>query len=283
VKLLIKIVLFFLIIYDATAKSQFEISVSPTKIYQGDIFELFIKSKSDIENITLDYIEKNIPCFKIDNDFSCLIGVDLETKPDNYKIKLNFDLKSGVKLIEEIKIKIRKKNFKVSIFTVPKEKDTFTPELLAQIKKEEKEILDIFKNINSQKYWDKPFVKPVTTIVKANFGDKRIINNEPRNPHSGIDFKGDIGMPVKAVNNGNVKLIGNYFFSGNTIIIDHGLGLYSMYFHLNKFNSNLGDIIKKGDIIGYVGATGRATGPHLHFGLRLNNSRVDPLKIFEIK
>lgn len=115
------------------------------------------------------------------------------------------------------------------------------------------------------------------------FGHRRFINGEPRNPHSGADYSGERGRPVLAVNSGKVVLVMDHFFSGNSVFIDHGLGIYSMYFHLAKVDVAEGQTVKKGERIGEVGSTGRATGPHLHLGYRINGARVDPRSVLKLE
>ncbi|RUA05915.1 MAG: M23 family peptidase [Gammaproteobacteria bacterium] len=120
------------------------------------------------------------------------------------------------------------------------------------------------------------FLRPVPGITTSPFGIKRIYNGQPRNPHTGVDYAGDTGTPIKAPANGKVILAGKYFFNGNAIFLDHGQGLISVYIHMNKRIAKQGQMVKKGDIIGTIGQTGRATGPHLHWGVYLNRTVVNP-------
>jgi murein DD-endopeptidase MepM/ murein hydrolase activator NlpD len=118
--------------------------------------------------------------------------------------------------------------------------------------------------------------------MAGTFGLKRTINGQPRNPHSGEDIYAPEGTTVATSNDGIVTLIGDFFFSGKSIVIDHGLGLYTMYFHLSEVRVGQGEKVSKGQTIGLVGATGRATGPHLHWGARLNGARVNPFSLVKI-
>ena len=114
------------------------------------------------------------------------------------------------------------------------------------------------------------------------FGSRSVFNGQPRNPHSGADFRAAEGTPIAAPNAGKVVLTGDTYFSGGSVILDHGWGLYSYFAHLSKILVEEGDLIELGQVVGRAGATGRVTGPHLHWTLRLCGARVDPLSVIEI-
>ncbi|MFM5073037.1 peptidoglycan DD-metalloendopeptidase family protein [Aeromonas hydrophila] len=120
------------------------------------------------------------------------------------------------------------------------------------------------------------FDKPVEGPLSSPFGLRRFFNGEERNPHSGLDFAVGAGTPIKSPAAGKVILIGNYFFNGNTVFVDHGQGLISMFCHMSKVDVKLGQSLPRGGIVGRVGATGRATGPHMHWNVSLNDARIDP-------
>lgn len=108
-----------------------------------------------------------------------------------------------------------------------------------------------------------------------------MFNNTLKSYHSGTDFRAAIGTPIKAINDGIVKISKDRFYAGGSVVIDHGAGIYSQYYHLSKMNVKVGDIVKKGDIVGLSGDTGRVSGPHLHFGIMVNNNQVNPLNFIE--
>lgn len=118
--------------------------------------------------------------------------------------------------------------------------------------------------------------RPVPGRLSSPFGFRRVFNGQPRNPHSGLDFAAPAGTPIKAPAAGKVILTGDYFFNGKTVFVDHGQGMISMFCHLSAIDVKVGDTLARGEVLGKVGATGRATGPHLHWNVSLNDARVDP-------
>lgn len=143
--------------------------------------------------------------------------------------------------------------------------------------REAKEQNDIYNSFTQSNWNSFPnFIRPTAGKFSNSFGRKRFFNGEQRAPHSGLDIPAPVGQKVVAPADGVVVGTGNYFFNGNTVLIDHGQGLISMFCHLSKINVEKGQRIQQGEILGLVGKTGRVTGPHLHWGMSLNNARVDP-------
>ena len=143
--------------------------------------------------------------------------------------------------------------------------------------REAKEQNDIYSSFSQNTWTTFPnFIRPTAGKFSNSFGRKRFFNGEQRAPHSGLDIPAPIGQKVVAPADGVVVQTGNYFFNGNTVLIDHGQGLISMFCHLSKINVEKGQQLHQGELLGLVGRTGRVTGPHLHWGMSLNNARVDP-------
>jgi murein DD-endopeptidase MepM/ murein hydrolase activator NlpD len=138
---------------------------------------------------------------------------------------------------------------------------------------------ELFVHGEEKRLFEGSFVSPIPGAATARFGERRVFNGQPRAPHSGMDLRAKKGTPVRAPAAGRVVLAGPLYFSGNTIVLDHGLGLTTLYAHLSKMRVKKDDLVKKGQIIGLVGATGRVTGPHLHWGLKFHEARVDPYSL----
>ncbi len=135
----------------------------------------------------------------------------------------------------------------------------------------------LYRIITPERLWRGRFVRPVPGMEPGTgFGARRVINGRPRAPHTGVDYAAPAGTPVVAANDGRVALVAEYFFPGRLVVLDHGLGLYTLYFHLQDVAVEPGERVGRGQPIGSVGATGRATGPHLHFGAHVGAARIDP-------
>ena len=142
---------------------------------------------------------------------------------------------------------------------------------------EAKEQNDIYTSFSPAQFSDFPnFIRPTAGKFSNSFGRKRFFNGEERAPHSGLDIPAPVGQKVVAPAFGVVVGVGDYFFNGQTVLVDHGQGLISMFCHLSKINVVKGQKLTQGEVLGLVGKTGRVTGPHLHWGMSLNNARVDP-------
>lgn len=153
---------------------------------------------------------------------------------------------------------------------------TLSPEALARYKRERKLMQEVFASFTPAPQWHTAFMLPLNSKVVSLFGRRSFVNGQERSPHGGVDLRGDTGTPVPAAADGTVALVIDAYFSGNTVLIDHGRGVVTRYLHLSKALVKPGQKVKKGQIIGKVGATGRVTGPHLDFGVKLAGARVDP-------
>lgn len=147
---------------------------------------------------------------------------------------------------------------------------------LERVRRENQKIAQLW-GLDSPRQFRLPLTSPLDPLPSGGrFGSRRFFNDQPRSPHSGVDFSAELGTPVLAAAAGRVALTGDFFFSGRSVFLDHGDGLISMYFHLSGIAVATGEAVRRGEVLGLVGATGRATGPHLHFGIRWHRARIDP-------
>lgn len=250
----------------------------PLSAFQGDLAEVNIGGDDLLEVDGMLGKEKIYFHANGKGFFTALIGIDVEAKLATVKLLVKATTGGGETQQREIPLKINAVAFHKESFNVPPSFDQMSPETLAEIRREQTDFARAFASPAPQRFWDLPFTRPVPQQASASsFGSRRIINGVSRAPHTGTDLSAPAGTEVVATNHGKVVLVGNYFFAGGSVVIDHGGGLYSMYFHLAEFKVDAGAMVRRGDVLALSGGTGRVTGPHLHWGLRLNNSRVDPL------
>jgi murein DD-endopeptidase MepM/ murein hydrolase activator NlpD len=223
--------------------------------------------------------ERRIALFpEPDGSYGGLIGIDLAETPGAAELELR--LEGG--RTERARIWVKEKKFPEQHLTVPPRFERLDEALQRRIAAERERLDRLWSAVTPERYWEGKFVAPVQGSVTAGFGLRRIVNGQPRQPHAGVDFKAGLGAPVSAANRGRVVLREEHFFGGKSLVLDHGGGLFTIYLHLHDFSVSEGDEVRKGEIIGRVGMTGRATGPHLHWGARLNGARVDPLSLLEV-
>lgn len=152
---------------------------------------------------------------------------------------------------------------------------------LSRINKELKEANEVYRTFTPGLFFNSKFELPIDSQVTSPYGTARMFNDSQKSYHSGTDFRAPVGTKVKAANSGIVKIAKDRYYAGGSVIIDHGSGIYTQYYHLSKIGVKVGQKVKKGDVIGLSGATGRVTGPHLHFGVMVNKIQINPLNFIE--
>jgi len=272
----IAVLLFILPRIHAEAKSP-RIEIAPKIIRQGDVFIIRVTGikKSDMPSAA---VAKNAIHFSMCGE-GCFIGIgaiSLEARTGSYPVKI----KSGGKR-KNLRITVKKAAFRQITMTLPEEKVILSPDMLEVVKEENKRLKSLFLVI-SDRLWEGGFLSPVENTISTYFGTKRIMNKTWTSIHRGIDIKGLEGDEVRASNNGRVVLAQELFFGGNTIILDHGQGIHTVYMHLSQLYVDCGDSVSKGDVIGLLGSTGRSTGPHLHFGVKISDISVNPLSVLKL-
>ncbi len=250
----------------------------------GEVVVLTMESARRLHDVRVGAFERSFPCFETADPlrWSGLVGIDLDTKPGRYVVKVAGLDADGKAVTVEYPVTVAPKAFATRALTVDERYVSPPREALARIQKESEKVRALLDVVSPGRYWTGPFVLPVPGKPISDFGKRSVYNGQPRSPHGGTDFAGATGTPVKAPNAGRVVLAANLYYSGNTIILDHGQGLYSYFGHLSAFSAREGDAVAAGDVVGAVGATGLVTGPHLHWSVRLAGSRVDPLSLVDV-
>lgn len=165
--------------------------------------------------------------------------------------------------------------------TVAPSKVSPNPKQQARITTEYNEAMAIYDRFTPERYWSGPFSTPSDTPITSAFGTARLLNGTLKSFHSGTDFKAAPGTPVTAVNDGIVVLAKARYYAGNSVVVDHGEGLYTCYYHLSRIGVKKGETVARGQRIGLSGSSGRVTGPHLHFAVMLQGVQVDPIQLLE--
>ncbi len=209
-----------------------------------------------------------------------LIGIDLEKPPGRYEWKISWPGTQGNVLTCSVLITVHAGKFPTERLNVEKQFVQPDPEQQKRAEEDQKKMRAIYDTVTPERLWDGKFLLPLKDVTTGgNFGRRRILNGEARSPHAGVDFPAAAGTPVFASQSGKVVLAENLYYSGNTVVLDHGYGIYTLYAHLSVIGVQAGDMVKAAAEIGKVGATGRVTGPHLHWGLTIDHARVNAMQI----
>jgi murein DD-endopeptidase MepM/ murein hydrolase activator NlpD len=209
-----------------------------------------------------------------EHQWRALVGIDLETKPGPYDLVV----RTGSGALHRA-LTVQRRAFPTRRLTVNPDLVHPPPDQEARVEREAQHLHELWDHPARERLWAPSFTRPVADPANSAFGTRSVYNGEARPPHTGADFLSPTGRPIEAPGGGRVVLAEPLYFTGNTVIIDHGLGLFSLLAHMSEIDVQAGDAVTAGQVIGKVGATGRVTGPHLHWTVRLNNARVDPLSL----
>ncbi|HZH49518.1 MAG TPA: M23 family metallopeptidase [Nitrospira sp.] len=253
---------------------------------QGQVLVVKVPIVEGVTEVRGTFLDRTIPFFREMRSgepagYLGLVGIDLQDAPGTYELEVAVKNGEAVKHLS-FNVLVTKEQFAVEHLKLPKDKVDLDDKNLARWKMEQEQVRQALAENSALRLWHGNFVEPVNGKRTGVFGSVRIMNGQPRNPHNGEDIGAPLGTDVAVTNDGVVRLTVDHFFSGRGVIVDHGLGFYSMYFHLSEILVKDGDLVKTGQIIGKVGATGRATGPHLHWGVKLNGARVNPYALLDL-
>jgi murein DD-endopeptidase MepM/ murein hydrolase activator NlpD len=250
---------------------------------QGQALSIAVPSESGLEAVEVLWEGRDVSFAQTDDGWIGVIGIDLDASPGAHSAELTLHFAGGVTRRTPAEVLVSVRSFPTTALRVEPRFVDLNPEDQARVERENREIAEIYRVMTPARYWREPFRVPIEgTENGRNFGHRRVFNGQARAPHAGADLTASTGTPVLAANRGRVVLAKDLFFSGNAVFLDHGLGLYSVYLHLSEIHVAQDDVVERDAVLGLVGATGRVTGPHLHWGARVIDARVDPFTLLEL-
>jgi murein DD-endopeptidase MepM/ murein hydrolase activator NlpD len=260
-----------------------QINIVPKQVEQGDVARIIITCPVTVSAISYEWQDTLVTLSHDEPTiFSAFLPIASKQKAGTASISFMLRHADNTTSMLKTVFEVIAKDFTVQHLTIDESKNTLSKTDLDRHNSERALIIKMFSQSQPQKLWGQSFAEPLQGRLSTPFGVKRFINKQPRNPHSGVDIAAPSGTPVKAAATGVVSLTGEHFFAGKSVYIDHGHDIISMYFHLDSISVQEGQTIAKGDILGRVGATGRATGPHLHWGVRIQNTPIDPFSLLTL-
>jgi murein DD-endopeptidase MepM/ murein hydrolase activator NlpD len=261
----------------ASPAAAFKVTVTPLAVRQGDVAMIVVTGAASAPAMDGSIGGRPLFFFPYADGYAALIGIDLETKPGRLPWRVGFVDGGGAPHQASGRLTVKSGSFPVQRLTLPTGMVDLAPDNERRAEAEAARLRALYDTITSVRFWRGRFTRPIASDVKSDgFGFRRLINGKPRSPHTGVDFAAAAGTPVVASNGGRVALVADHFFGGRLIALDHGEGLYTLYMHLERIDVAEGALVERGAILGAVGSTGRATGPHLHWSAQLRRARIDP-------
>ena len=253
------------------------IALASRSLQPGELVVVTMTFPAPPAKVRVNAFGKDWPTFAIgETERRALVGIHLEQPPGSYPLVVNATVDSSP-VRETRTLVVRSKVFATRTLRVSPDFVDPPPALGERIASDARRIRDAYAHSAQERLWQSAFVRPVPQVESSGFGRRSVYNGKPRNRHTGTDFASPEGTPIKAPNSGRILLADDLYFTGRTVIIDHGLGLISTLAHLSTLDVREGDQVMAGQVIGRVGATGRVTGPHLHWALRVSGATIDPL------
>lgn len=258
---------------------------APARVGIGQPFLVRLTSEHPLDHVLVRWMGKEIsPSISSWNRHGVamvMLGTDVLTaRAGNQELWVKSVVKGKTHVFQQT-IEIFSKSYPRQDLTLPEKMVTPPKNVLTRIRTERQQTQGAKNTLSAQRYWNLPFQRPVTGKITSLYGLRRYLNKKPKNPHRGLDFRSPKGNPVRATAPGRVILVGNHYYAGNSIYLDHGNGVISLYFHLENPLVKIGDKVKGGEIIAQSGVSGRATGPHLHFSVSVQGDLVDPEPLFD--
>jgi murein DD-endopeptidase MepM/ murein hydrolase activator NlpD len=265
------------------ASDGIEVATASRSLQPGELVVLTLTVPPEATGLQVRAFDREIPTFRVDTQtWRALIGIDLDTEVRSHEVAIRAHAPGKPALMTTHQLVVRHREFPTRKLTVSPDFVDPPPDALRRIEREAAELQAAWAHSAAEPIWTGAFVRPVEDPANSSFGSRSIFNGQPRSPHAGADFRSAAGTPIKAPNAGRVVLARDLYFTGNTVLIDHGLGLFSLFAHLSVLGVAQGESVATGQIVGRVGATGRVTGAHLHWTVRANGARIDPLSLLAV-
>jgi murein DD-endopeptidase MepM/ murein hydrolase activator NlpD len=268
----------------AHASPKWTIRVTPSSLVNGAPVIFDVTSPVSLKSLTANWLGHTVvfDSTKSERKWFALAGISLETKPGTYTLNLEGQSADEKSLRYERELSIARAKYPIVKLTVSKQFTEPNPEQQKQIREDQELKHDIFGRTTPEREWSGRFESPVQAPISDVFGTRRVFNGVTKSIHQGLDFRVPPATPVAAINRGTVLLARPLYFEGNCVVIDHGQGLLSLYLHLSELKVKEGEQVERGEAIGLSGATGRATGPHLHIAVRWQGIYLDPAVLLSL-
>ena len=256
--------------------------ICPETIQPGQPFVVSITT-DNASNVVVKWRGKNL-ALPLNNagQGEIILAMPLDGKEKSMPLNISF-IENGRSGKQSFNLKVTPKDYPTQELKVDSKFVDLSKTDADRAAAERKRNDAVIARYTPERMWTLPFFRPVPGELSSTFGLRRVFNGQPRNAHRGLDFRAAAGAPIRAVADGVVALADNQFFAGNVVYVDHGLGVFSVYMHMSEIGVKEGDKIMRGQVVGKVGSTGRATGPHLHLSLMLQGTGADPLPLLENK
>ncbi len=259
-----------------------DVAVAARSVRPGELVVLTLTEPADIDTVHVRVSDRDVPVFPAGaHTWRALVGIDLATPPGRYPMSIEGGAE-GRAIRRRYELHVLPRTFATRQLRVDQAFVNPPADAQERIDREAADLRRLWSSITPARLWSEHFVRPVPGLVTSRFGSRSVFNGVPRPPHGGTDFSSPASTPVHAPAGGRAVLVRELYFSGNTVVIDHGQGLLSLLAHLSAFDIAEGDAVVAGQIIGRVGATGRVTGPHLHWAVHVTGARVDPLSVLAL-
>lgn len=264
--------------YCLSVSAPIEIELSKTVVTEGELLWVRAKVANGVSEhkIKAEVIGQDIRLYSTSEPgvYEGMVGIPYEAKPQPILVTVTID-----EQVAQVPLEVKPGDFEFEKLTVDPNRVKPPAKMMKRIEQEQLELQAIYRNPRGEKLWTGDFKLPLESEITSRFGTRREFNNEKRGYHNGLDLRAKVGTPIRVPATGVVALAKDLYYSGNTVILDHGRGLFTLYAHMSKISVKSGDRVSPGQLIGFSGQTGRVNGPHLHWGAVVSHVKINPLEL----